>query len=164
MSGRSAIVAQLASDPRMLAIARRNTRHSQEAEDCLQDAAEQALRELPADHPNPAAWFSITLKRRCWAVATRGNREVPASEGSEHAPGIEWMAGTDHAASPEQAAEHAEQFGLLAALKADQRRALKLFAAGYSYRQICDLTGWTYTKANRSITEGRAALRDLAAA
>jgi hypothetical protein len=35
---------------------------------------------------------------------------------------------------------------------------------GYSYREICQLTDWTYTKVNRCLTEGRRALaRRLAA-
>ncbi len=48
---------------------------------------------------------------------------------------------------------------LLAALRADERRALVLQASGYSYAEICALTGWTYTKVNRSLAEGRAKLR-----
>jgi DNA-directed RNA polymerase specialized sigma24 family protein len=47
----------------------------------------------------------------------------------------------------------------LAALKRDERRALSLLAAGYSYREIGQLTDWAYTKVNRYIAEGRAALR-----
>jgi hypothetical protein len=26
---------------------------------------------------------------------------------------------------------------------------------GHSYQEICELTGWTYTKVNRCLTEGR---------
>ena len=33
-----------------------------------------------------------------------------------------------------------------------------LLAEGYSYRQICEQTGWSYTKVNRCLTEGRQAL------
>jgi DNA-directed RNA polymerase specialized sigma24 family protein len=33
----------------------------------------------------------------------------------------------------------------LAALKRDERRALSLLAAGFSYREIGQLTDWTYT-------------------
>jgi DNA-directed RNA polymerase specialized sigma24 family protein len=48
------------------------------------------------------------------------------------------------------------------ALDRDERRALSLLAAGYSYREIGQLTDWTYTKVNRCVAEGRAALRGLA--
>ena len=36
-------------------------------------------------------------------------------------------------------------------------RALVLKAEGYSYREIMDITGWTYTKVNRCMAEGRKA-------
>jgi DNA-directed RNA polymerase specialized sigma24 family protein len=32
-------------------------------------------------------------------------------------------------------------------------------ALGYSYREIAERQGWTYTKVNRCVAEGRAALR-----
>ena len=47
---------------------------------------------------------------------------------------------------------------MLAQLKTQEIRALQLKAEGYSYREICQLTGWTYTKVNRCLTEGRRAL------
>jgi hypothetical protein len=49
-------------------------------------------------------------------------------------------------------------------LKPHEIRALVLKAEGYSYREICELTGWSYTKVNRLLTEGRQAfLRRVAA-
>ena len=52
----------------------------------------------------------------------------------------------------------------LAELKANERLALVLQAQGYSYAEICELCGWTYTKVNRCLAEGRARLRSMAAA
>ena len=43
----------------------------------------------------------------------------------------------------------------LRALKPDEARALLLKAEGLSYQEIGKRFGWTYTKVNRSITEGR---------
>src|SRR5918992_180043 len=43
-------------------------------------------------------------------------------------------------------------------LKPQEVRALQLRAEGYSYAEICRITGWTYTKVNRALTEGRQAL------
>jgi hypothetical protein len=40
-------------------------------------------------------------------------------------------------------------------LKPQELRCLLLRAEGYSYKQICDETGWSYTKVNRCISEGR---------
>jgi DNA-directed RNA polymerase specialized sigma24 family protein len=45
----------------------------------------------------------------------------------------------------------------LAALKPQERRALILKAEGYSYAEIQKLCGWTYTKVNRCMAEGRKA-------
>ena len=45
----------------------------------------------------------------------------------------------------------------LGRLKPQEVRCLLLRAEGYSYREICAETGWTYTKVNRCLTEGRRA-------
>jgi hypothetical protein len=42
-------------------------------------------------------------------------------------------------------------------LKPHEIRALVLKAEGFSYREICAMTGWSYTKVNRLLTEGRRA-------
>jgi RNA polymerase sigma factor (sigma-70 family) len=64
---------------------------------------------------------------------------------------------------PAERLERAERFAdacrALAALKANERLAIVLQAQGYSYAEIADLCGWTYTKVNRSLAEGRAKLR-----
>jgi hypothetical protein len=44
-------------------------------------------------------------------------------------------------------------------LKPQEARGLRLKAEGDWYREICRITGWTYTKVNRVITKGRRALR-----
>lgn len=49
----------------------------------------------------------------------------------------------------------------LAALKPAERTAIALHGQGYSYAEIGELCGWTYTKVNRSLAEGRARLRNL---
>ena len=56
-----------------------------------------------------------------------------------------------------------EQARRLTGLKPDERRALILKGEGYSYREICERTGWTYTKVNRCLAEGRARLRQSGA-
>jgi hypothetical protein len=40
-------------------------------------------------------------------------------------------------------------------LKPQEVRALWLKALGHSYEQICEATGWSYTKVNRCLAEGR---------
>jgi DNA-directed RNA polymerase specialized sigma24 family protein len=48
----------------------------------------------------------------------------------------------------------------LRGLKPDERTAIGLAAAGYSYGEIAERRGWTKTKVNRCLYEGRAALQE----
>jgi DNA-directed RNA polymerase specialized sigma24 family protein len=54
-----------------------------------------------------------------------------------------------------------EAAGRLAALKPQERRTIGLQAAECSYAETQAITGWTYTKVSRCLTEGRAALSKL---
>ena len=58
----------------------------------------------------------------------------------------------EQAASRERVARSREA---LRALKPQELRALTLKAQGYSYAEIGEITGWTYTKINRCMAEGR---------
>ena len=64
-------------------------------------------------------------------------------------------------ASPHEQAERLERLRqgaeALGHLKPHEIRALVLKAEGFSYREICAMTGWSYTKVNRLLTEGRRA-------
>ena len=52
----------------------------------------------------------------------------------------------------------------LRAVKPDEARALMARALGWPYAEIADAFGWSYTKTNRCLAEGRAALRARAGA
>jgi hypothetical protein len=65
------------------------------------------------------------------------------------------LAGAEERAAEREHAERAAE--ALQRLKPQETRALLLKARGYSYREICEITGWTYTKVNRCLTEGRRA-------
>ena len=54
---------------------------------------------------------------------------------------------------------HYTRVRLLAELKPAERQALALKALGYSYKEISELTGASYTAVNRRLGEGRATLR-----
>jgi len=69
--------------------------------------------------------------------------------------------GTEPDEQYERLEELRERAALLGLLKRDERIALVLLAAGYSYREIGERQGWTYTKVNRCIAEGRRRLGDL---
>lgn len=55
----------------------------------------------------------------------------------------------------ERVADRDEARRQLAGLKSDERSSLGLLAAGFSYKEIAARRGWTYTKVNRCVSEGR---------
>jgi DNA-directed RNA polymerase specialized sigma24 family protein len=52
-----------------------------------------------------------------------------------------------------------EPLRALAGLRWRRRRVLELKLAGFSYREITEILGVTYTNVNRHLSEGRAELR-----
>lgn len=143
---------------RLLAIARHNSASAEEAEEALHDTFILFIDHFrPGSGAPPLAWLTLTLKRRCWALAKRGRRSRPGGLS------LQLEQTVDPRRSPEEQVEACEAVResalKLARLKPAERRALSLLGLGYSYREICEVTGWTYTKVNRSIAEGRAAMR-----
>jgi DNA-directed RNA polymerase specialized sigma24 family protein len=152
------------------ALERQAIRHSKRpegAEEALQDACVQFLAHFEGDtieHALP--WMLLTTKRCAWAIAD-AERRMPAERlaPTDCADPDEqrWTAPDERPDTPTLAvrrAEHAETVRRFEALKPDERTALMLFGLGCSYREIGELRGWTYTKVNRCVTEGRAALRE----
>jgi DNA-directed RNA polymerase specialized sigma24 family protein len=146
--------------------ARKHCRLPDDVEEALQRAYLLFL-ERYQDRYEPIGWLQTTVKREAWRIAARAHRR------REH--GFEDFRKTNGGAcdlaavipdaglSPEEQAEERlplhERRAHLAALKDDERAALLLLALGCSYREIARLRGWTYTKVNRCIAEGRVALR-----
>ena len=142
----------------LLAIATRNSADQLDAEEALQDAFLIFLDRFdPETRTPPLAWLTLTLKRHCWAIYRRKRSapDTPQTNTLDTMP--------DQTASPEEAAEAAELLArhrkLIRLLRPNERRALGLLALGFSYHEIMRVTGWTYTKVNRSIRDGRAQLR-----
>jgi RNA polymerase sigma factor (sigma-70 family) len=154
----------------LLRIAERNSLNRDDAEDALQEAFIAFVRAYdPAGGAHPLAWLTLVLKRECWQRRKREHLDRRVGQEADLANGELGCAlelipdpahGPQHSALlSERAAEVKRQ---LAQLKPQERRALSLLALGYSYEEIGGITGWTYTKINRCIAEGRARLRELA--
>jgi len=138
--------------------ARRVSICADDADDALGRATLILLEKTPP-HPPPrlAAWMHLVTKRE--ALAVRRERErMLSSEVPDSASGAPCPA--ERAERRERALARAR---VLQRLKPDERRALVLRAEGYSYAEICEMNGWTYTKVNRCLAEGRARLRQLGA-
>ena len=150
--------------------ARKHAQRPDDVEEVLQRAYLLFL-ERYQERYEPVAWLQTTVKREAWRIARRAyRRRERGFEDFRKADGtvcdlVHVLA--DEAPSPaEQAAERlslAERRERLPELKPDERSALLLFALGYSYAEIAELRGWTHTKVNRCIAEGRAALRAMLA-
>lgn len=153
----------------LLRIARKNTGSTAVAEEALQEAFISFLRHFdPGRGAPPIAWLTLTLKRECWRRQGRerwNRRAGQERERGEDVPGFALESIPSRATGPEERSaecDHAQR--CLAQLKPDERTGLGLQAAGFSYKEIAARRGWTYTKTNRCITEGRAALHELATA
>jgi RNA polymerase sigma factor (sigma-70 family) len=141
-------------------IARRVSICADDADDALQRAALILLTKAPPLEPNRLiAWMSVVTKHEALAVRRHRERLLDAkfSAGDDEVALIatELPGPAEHAERRERLADAKSR---LAALKANERLALVLQGEGYSYAEICALCGWTYTKVNRCLAEGRAAL------
>jgi RNA polymerase sigma factor (sigma-70 family) len=145
-------------------------RHSEVVDD-IDDALQSAYLlfiERYRGVGEPLAWLYTTVKREAWSIRRGGSRRHERSFNSFQANGSEYefdladVLPTD-AAGPAERFERdeavCERRQALAELKPDERRALWLLGLGLSYVEIGEVTGWTHTKINRCISEGRSALR-----
>ncbi|HET9040405.1 MAG TPA: sigma-70 family RNA polymerase sigma factor [Gemmatimonadales bacterium] len=125
-----------------------------DALDAYQRALEIFLRR--ADHVLPdteVAWLKVVIKHEAMAIRRARSESVSGEEPDLDArPEPTARPLDDQVAGGERVSRSAEA---LRALKPDERRALMLKAQGYSYQEIGQHLGWTYTKVNRAITEGR---------
>ncbi|HTR74168.1 MAG TPA: sigma-70 family RNA polymerase sigma factor [Solirubrobacterales bacterium] len=140
--------------PYLLRIARRHCRREADAEDALQEAFAAFISGYDPGGGAPAlAWITLTLKRACWRrnewravdVEPLALAEVLVEEALDPAPRV---------------AERLEARKRLGALKRDERVAIVLHAAGFSYEEIGERRGWTHTKVNRCLYEGRRGLQE----
>jgi RNA polymerase sigma factor (sigma-70 family) len=126
----------------------------EEAEDACQFAWLQLLRYQPDDRSRVAGWVYVVARRQLLEARRRHLPVTADVELVERAPAF--------AGDPLDAIEARDLLELLPRVRAAQRLVLWLQLEGYSYREICEATGKTYTWVNRHVSEGRAALRKLA--
>ena len=161
-------LSQLASSEAALRrTARRYSLCADDAEDAYQRAVEILLtKSPPAEPPRLAAWMQVVTRREALAVRRSRERLLGPPGGFDPGEPIERIA-CDRPDPHERLERYERAAGalrLLFELKPQERRALVLQALGYSYAEICALCGWSYTKVNRCLAEGRARLYRLAEA
>jgi RNA polymerase sigma factor (sigma-70 family) len=150
--------------------ARRYSLCADDGDDALQRALEILLTKAPTDNPRELIrWTQTVVKHE--ALAVRRERErilsgpaaAPSEQGRE-----DWVALIPaQADGPPERAERREAVArsreALQALKPQELRALSLLAEGYSYAEIGQITGFSQTKINRCLAEGRDRFRSFLA-
>jgi len=138
----------------LLRTARRYSLCADDAQDAYQRGLEILMRHAARlDADRAGGWLHTVVKHEALAVNRSRCRIVGGEEVDFDA--IEMRT----APSPEERVLGFEQVArsaeALQRLKPQEVRALWLKAMGNSYQEICDATGWTYTKVNRCLAEGR---------
>ncbi len=162
----AAEIERLARDARqaLLAYARRRARTREDAEDAVQEALAIAFAVRARIRPATAtAYVGVTARNEANRLAKRWDRQRSIDQP---------LAGTESASAHEAIADRRrpdhdaviDALDGLQRLKPDEARALIARALGWRYREICDAFDWSYTKTNRCLVEGRAAMRQAAAA
>jgi RNA polymerase sigma factor (sigma-70 family) len=148
----------------LLRLARRYSECSADADDAYQRAIEIFLKRVDhVERDTAGAWLRTVVKHEAMAIKEQRRRQGVGSEDidfdREISPRLPDE--TERLRSFDQMERAAEA---LAQLKPQEVRALVLKAKGYSYDEIAEICGWTFTKVNRCITEGRRAFLDRCAA
>lgn len=167
---RAAMETYVRNEAALRRTARRYSLCTDDAEDALQRGLEILLRKAPTDDPRQLIkWTQTVVKHE--ALAIRRERENtlagPAALRAEH-DAEDWVALLPASADgPPERAERREAIArsreALRALKPQELRALTLLAEGYSYVEIGEVTGYSQTKVNRCLAEGRERFRKLIA-
>ena len=159
---RAALVLLDSHQPLLRRTARRFSLCADDADDACQRALEILLTKAPPlEPPRLVAWACMVTRREALAVR-RARERLLAGGGHEDAAAALDRRPAERPGSAELVERRfgaVEALRRLAGLKPDERRAIVLQARGYSYAEICGLTGWSYTKVNRCLAEGRAKLR-----
>jgi RNA polymerase sigma factor (sigma-70 family) len=144
--------------------AKRHADGPDDVDDALQSAYTLFLERFRGDC-EPLAWLYTTVKREAWAIRRRGWRQRETSSNVPFNGGELDLCDALPSEVPgpiarlERRDRLAEQMEALSSLKQDERRALWLLGLGLSYAEITQVTGWTHTKINRCVSEGRSTLR-----
>ena len=140
----------------IMSTARRYSATAEDAEDAYQRGLEILLTRAPSTSEDDLLpWLKTVVKHEAFAVRKQRWRTPPVSailDGEEPAEQLAPGTADDEAELRERLRLGAEALGRL---KPQETRALLLKAEGLTYKEIQDETGWTYTKVNRCITEGR---------
>jgi RNA polymerase sigma factor (sigma-70 family) len=162
---RAAVETYARNEATLRRTARRYSFCEDDAEEALQRALEILLRKAPSLDPEGLIkWTQTVVKHEALAIRSERERILasPLSPG-DHG---DWVAllpspADDPAEKAERREAVARSREALQSLKPQELRALTLLAEGYSYAEIGEITGFSRTKINRCLAEGRERFRSL---
>ena len=147
--------------------ARRYSICAADADDAFQRAMEILLVKAPPGEARELVrWMQTVTKHEALAIRRSRERQLgaPSVRSGAEEEGGDWLA-----LLPSQGAGPAERFErreaiarsreALKTLKPAELKALTLLAEGYSYAEIGEMTGFSQTKVNRCLAEGRERFR-----
>ena len=135
--------------------ARRFSICADDAEDAYQRSLEILLTKAPtARRDELRPWLHTVIKHEALAVRRMRERSVSGEDEATGADGLPANSRSlDEAATGRERAHRTAE--ALGALKPGELQCLILKALGYSYEEISARTGFSWTKVNRSLTQGR---------
>ena len=138
----------------LLRTARRVSLCPDDAQDAYQRTLEIFMAHAERLEPDAVAgWLHVVVKREAQAIRRSRQRYVGCDE-------VDLDKYESHSTpTPDERVASFDLVGraaeALQRLKPQELRALWLKGQGHSYNEISALTGWSYTKVNRCLTEGR---------
>src|SRR4051812_25165396 len=138
----------------LLRVANRWSLCHDDAMDAYQRALEIFLRRIDlVDPATEVAWLRVVVKHEALAIRRAQAASVGADDVDPDEVVISGQRSVEEQIAGEERVKRSAE--ALRALKPDEARALMLKAEGLSYAEIGERCGWSYTKVNRAITEGR---------
>ena len=139
----------------LLRIAQHWSATPDDAQDAVQRALEIYMRRIDSlDPETELGWLRVVVKHEALAIRARNADQLPSDRIEEPDDAIAEQRPVDDLLAGRERVRRSKE--TLARLKPDEAKALLLKAEGMSYAEIAEALGWTYTKVNRCITEGRA--------
>jgi RNA polymerase sigma factor (sigma-70 family) len=144
----------------IMATARRYAANREDAEDAYQRGLEILLTKAPSTEAEVLVpWLKTVVKHEAYSLHRQRERAGQATAPELVAAAASSSDGGRASIPPPEQAERLERLQVgaeaLGRLKPQEIRCMLLLAEGHSYKQICEITGYSYTKVNRCLTEGR---------
>ncbi|MEA2281161.1 MAG: hypothetical protein QOK21_1768, partial [Solirubrobacteraceae bacterium] len=137
----------------LMRVARQWSICQDDAYDAFQRGLEIYVRRIATiDGATEAAWLKVVIRHEALAIRRARGEAIATEVDLDSHAASEDRSVEDQVLGSDRVSRSAEA---LRGLKPDEARALMLKAHGLSYEEIARRCGWTYTKVNRAITEGR---------